>query len=302
MQRDGRYYIERAPPTPRRRVLSMTTRAPSHQPRQQRSYSNSTHSRPPVTMPQYYSPDPAYPETVMVYPDSPMMSPRSGHPRALDPIDGQTHLHTPPRPYSPGWEQWKRHLSERFGPEPEYHQVSLRPNPPGPIEGHREGRRERHRERHREGRVSSQRQSHSVILSPEMSLDEMNLLAKFLKSHAHHHRHPGKITDIAGRLQHHLPDFVLLFNEMKMARGIRPYSQGSQSEFIFQLGLRVIEMFRSTMVQYQGGLKTRRECSQAENAQAQAMITEMLDRDFKIWDGIIWHILHWIRERHRIHS
>ncbi|KAJ8130481.1 hypothetical protein O1611_g3142 [Lasiodiplodia mahajangana] len=207
---------------------------------------------------------------------------------ALYPSPGQIHLTSPLRPYSPGWEQWKRELGERFGP----HRSGV--NHIAPSQSYPLG--------YAGGGEPSGADLARVTSRLNTATTEMTSFAVWVGSHGKHYSEPGKVTDIAIRLHHNLPDFAGLFSELAMRRGARRFLPDTSVEDIYQRGLAILSFFQSTMAAYKGPFKPRRQCSKSELAHAQRLIVKMLVHDYDKWDGLLWHVIHWIVGRRCICS
>ncbi|KAI0116454.1 hypothetical protein GGR51DRAFT_574725 [Nemania sp. FL0031] len=229
---------------------------------------------PPPPLPPFPLPDPYHHLAIPHHPN---------HGQTLSPWAGQTHLNPPPRPYSPGWEQWKSDLSHRFG----FSGVNYIVPPPSHLSRHTGG-----------GAPRSM-----VPSNPSEMTKQIGKFGMWIGSHGKHYSSPGRVTDIAGRLSHNLPDFADLFIEVVTRKKARSFLPSSTGEDLYQRGLEVLRLYRSNMAGHNiGPLERWSKCTTSQRAHAQNVITEMLVYNYDNWDGFLWHVINWINSRRVAHS
>ncbi|KAI1117635.1 hypothetical protein F5Y14DRAFT_448091 [Nemania sp. NC0429] len=119
---------------------------------------------------------------------------------------------------------------------------------------------------------------------------------KWIGDHAREYRGRAKVTDLAGRFCHNLRDFTALFSQQ-----IPRSRHDPAHESLYRQGLEVQDIFETTIAVYRGPFVQKWGCSADEWSKSRELFEFMFDHDYDKLEGLLWHVVNWIRECHQSH-
>ncbi|KAI0555909.1 hypothetical protein F4679DRAFT_578031 [Xylaria curta] len=136
---------------------------------------------------------------------------------------------------------------------------------------------------------------------------DMHSFAIWIGDHAVDHQKHFRITDLTERVRHNISDFAKSLESYSARRQTASRGQWgppwtNDMEEVYQRGRQVEALYQTTVAKYDGPFKRKRECSKSEKAEAQKLLKSMFGRDYDLWDGLNWHVNHWISHFHRLSS
>ncbi|KAI0455093.1 hypothetical protein F5B21DRAFT_524040 [Xylaria acuta] len=134
---------------------------------------------------------------------------------------------------------------------------------------------------------------------------DMQSLAMWIGGHAVDYHESFKVTDLAGRVRHNMDDFIGALASYRAKREMAKREKwgprwNNEMEDLYHRALNIQVLYESTVARYHGPFKPKTSCSDIEKDEALQLLKAMFDYDYDVWDGFIWHMVHWISHFHKI--